>query len=86
MSKKNWEPPKTAQEAMMTLEEISSLLQFIKDLSTQSTPSRNEYELSAEGYYGFYYFLGFVQDMIMDCHKAIHKSSKTESEVNNHVG
>ena len=78
MSKKNWVPPNTAQEAMMTLEEISSLLQFIKDLSAQPTPP----ELSAEGYYGFYYFLGFVQDMIEDCHKAIHKNFKTESEVN----
>lgn len=65
----------------MTLEEISSLLQFIKDLSAQPTPPKEEYSFSAEGYYGFYYFLGFLQDMIMDCHKAIH-NSKTESEVN----
>lgn len=85
MSKKNWEPPNTAQEAMMTLEEISSLLQFVKDLSAQPTPPAEEYSFSPEGYYGFYYFLGFVQDKIEECHKAIHKNSKAESEVNNHV-
>lgn len=81
MLKKNWEPPNTAQEAMMTLEEISSLLQFIKDLSTHP-PCQESYDFSAEGYYGFYYFLGIIQDMIEDCHKAIHKNFKTESEVN----
>ncbi|WKZ17518.1 MAG: hypothetical protein QY310_08720 [Candidatus Jettenia sp. CY-1] len=82
MSKKNWQPPKTPQEAMMTLEEISSVLQFIKDLSVQPTSPAEEYSFSPEGYYGFYYFLGFVQDKIEECHQAIHKSSKTEREVN----
>lgn len=84
MYKKNWEPPQTAQDAMLTLEKLSPLLQFVKDLTTQGAPSE-EYEFTDEGYYGLYYFLGIVQDMTWDCHKAIHKSFKAESEVNNHV-
>lgn len=81
MSKKNWVLPNTAQEAMLTLEEISALLQFIKDLSTHP-PSQESYDFTPEGYYGFYYFLSFVQDKLEECHQAIHKSSKTEREVN----
>lgn len=85
MDKKNWEPPNTRQDALMMLEEISSLLQFIKDLSTHP-PCQDSYDFSPEGYYCLYYFLGFVQDKIEECHQAISKNSKTESEVNNHVG
>jgi hypothetical protein len=81
---KNWETPKTAQDAMLTLEKLSALLQFVKDLTTQGGPSE-EYEFTDQGYYGFYYFLGVVQDMLDECHKAIHNSFKAESEVNNHA-
>lgn len=68
MYKKNWEPPKTAQDAMLTLEELSALLQFVKDLTTQGGPSE-DYEFTDQGYYGFYYFLGIVQDMLDECHR-----------------
>lgn len=78
---KNWETPQTAQDAMSTLEKLSALLQFVKDLTTQGGPSE-EYEFTDEGYYGLYYFPGFVQDITLDCHKAIHNNFKTEREVN----
>lgn len=82
MDKKNWVPLNTKQDTLMMLEEISSLLQFIKDLSTPPTSPAGEYSFSAKGYYGFYYFLDIIQDMLDNCHKAIHKNFKTEGEVN----
>lgn len=81
---KNWETPKTADDAMSTLEKLSALLQFVKDLTSQGGPSE-EYEFTDDGYCGLYYFLGFVQDITMDCHEAIHNSHKAEKEGNSHV-
>ena len=73
MSKINGKPPKTADEAMIMLEDTSSLLQFIKDLCSQPTPYQDEYQFTAEGFSGFYGFLDIVQDNIQACHKAIQR-------------
>lgn len=78
---KNWEPPNTRQDANFTLEKLSALLQFTKDLSTQQ-PNQESYDFTPEGYNGLYYFLSFVQDKIDECHQAIGKNSKTEKEGN----
>ncbi len=75
MPKKNWESPQTLQNAADALENLSALLQFIKDLTAQPTPPAEQYDFSNQGYYGLYLFIGFCQDVLEDSMSCIHKNS-----------
>jgi hypothetical protein len=72
---KNWESPQTLQNAADALENLSALLQFIKDLTAQPTPPAEQYDFSNQGYYGLYLFIGFCQDVLEDSMSCIHKNS-----------
>ncbi|MCC6325702.1 MAG: hypothetical protein IT420_08710 [Candidatus Brocadia sp.] len=85
MLKKVWEPPKKLEDVPDTMDRVSALIQFVQDLTAQPTPPVAEYNFSSHGYYGFYLFLGFVQDMVEECQKTICNSVKAEREGNNHV-
>ena len=72
---KNWEPPRTLQNAADTLENLSALLQFVKDLTAMPTKPADQYDFSDQGYYGLYLFTGFVQDTLNSCMDCIHRNS-----------
>ncbi|NUO10495.1 MAG: hypothetical protein HUU08_17870 [Candidatus Brocadia sp.] len=75
MLKKIWEQPKKLDDVYETMDRLSAVLQFVQDLTAQPTPPADEYDFSSPGYYGFYLFLGFVQDTIRDCMDVINENS-----------
>jgi len=72
---KMWEPPQTLQGAADTLENLSALLQFIKDLTAMPVPPSDHCEFSDTGYFGFCLFMGIVQDTLENCMDCIHRNS-----------
>ncbi len=73
---KTWSTPQTPSEAVTTLEQLTSLIQFVNDLSSMPTPPINEYSFSCDGFSGLYFFLGFIQDTVEDCVVAISKGGE----------
>ena len=66
-----WQKPQTPGEAADTLDKLSDVIQFIKDLTSQPTPPIDEYDLSSDGYSGLFFFFCFIQDTIHDCQDGI---------------
>jgi hypothetical protein len=81
MSKYNmWQPPQTTSDAIESLDKLSDVIQFIKDLTSQPTPPIEEYDFSKDGYSGFYFFLCFIQDVIEASSDAISQKPLTGDE------
>lgn len=73
---KNWSIPQTPSEAVTTLDQLTSLIQFVSDLTAMPSAPINEYPFSQDGFSGLYFFLGFIQDTVEDCVVAISKGDK----------
>lgn len=74
---KIWSTPQTPSEAVTTLDQLTSLIQFVNDLTAMPSPPINEYPFSQDGFNGLYFFLSFIQDTVEDCVVAISKGGKS---------